>query len=230
MKLSDKKTVLIIIIVNVVLVLGVICGKILTRFDYEDHLDDTVITVDNESITLREFGYYIYKIEDFVHEQAIIYDPENPKHWWNTHFSAGLDSQFVSDYAKNVAVKSCICDQIYYKEALAGGSELDEAEKAGALAESKELVIKMTKQQLEATGLNEVIINKMNMKHATASKYAEGLIETRDFSRYSKDPKELLNWDGEYYREEILPKHKVELNDKLLSKIVLGQITVNNDD
>ena len=71
--------------------------------------------IDDTDITLREFGYYIYEVEEFVQRQALLYDPENPKHWWNTHFSAGMDSQFVCDYAKKVAVNICVSDEIYYR-------------------------------------------------------------------------------------------------------------------
>ena len=118
MKRSVKRAVIGIIIFNCILIVAAICGKILSRFDYEDHLDDVVITVDDTDITLREFGYYIYEIEVFVQKQALLYDPENPKHWWNTHFSAGMDSQFVCDYAKKVAINTCISEEIYYKKAL----------------------------------------------------------------------------------------------------------------
>lgn len=90
MKLANKKIIIGILSANILLILFAVCGKILTRFVYEDHLDDTVITVDGESITLREFGYYIYKVEDFVQNQALLYDRENPKLWWNTHFQQAL--------------------------------------------------------------------------------------------------------------------------------------------
>ncbi len=228
MKLANKKIIIGILSANILLILFAVCGKILTRFVYEDHLDDTVITVDGENITLREFGYYIYKIEDFVQNQALLYDRENPKLWWNTHFSAGLDSQFVCDYAKKVAINTCICDQIYCMEAQERGLRLNDAAQAQTLSESKELFMKMTSLQLKATGLNEETIKKMNKRHTIASKYAESLYVTQDFSRYSGEPKDLLNWDGEYYQEVILPNHTVKLNDNILDKIVLGKITVNN--
>jgi hypothetical protein len=81
MNRSVKRAIIIIIIVNLILVVAAICGKILSRFDYEDHLDEPVITVDDTDITLREFGYYIFEVEEFVQRQALLYDPENPKHW-----------------------------------------------------------------------------------------------------------------------------------------------------
>ena len=195
---TTKKTVIAIICANIALVLFAVCGKILTRFVYQDHLDDAVITVDGDSVTLRELGYYIYKVEDFVQDQALIYDPENPKHWWNTHFSAGLDSQFVCDYAKKVTLNTCICDRIYYLEANRSGFSLDDSAAAQSLQEAKELYSKMDSSQLAATGLTEDIIIEVHRKHTIASKYAESLAAQLDFSKYDKRPDELLNWDGEY--------------------------------
>lgn len=228
MRSVTKKTILPIIIVNILLILVGVFGKILTRFDYKDHFDDIVISVDGENISLREFGYYIYQVEAFVQNQALLYDPENPKLWWNTHFSAGLDSQFVCDYAKKVALNTCICDQIYYEEAIHSGLVIDEACKAKINKEAQEMFESMTSSQLAATGLSQEDIIKMHRKHVIASVYAESLATKLDLGNYDKEPKELLNWDGEYYEEEILPMHEIKQNDKILDNITLGKITVNS--
>lgn len=230
MKSANKKIIIAIILIIFTLLLISVYVKILARFDYQDHLDDTVISVDGECVTLREFGYYIYEVEDFVQNQALLYDSENPKLWWNTHFSAGADSQFVCEYAKKVALEVCTCDQIYYKEAIASGFILDAAAETQNRVESRELFMEMDPSQIEATGLNEEIIDKIYRKHMIASKYAETLSKRQDFISYGKKTEEVLNWDGEYYREKILPKHEVELNDKILDEIILGRITVNRED
>ena len=85
----------------------------------------------------------------------------------------------------------------------------------------------MTSKQLDATGLDETGVVKMRQKHALATKYAAYLILNTDFTGYAYEPDKLVNWDGEYYRQEILPGHAVKTNDKLLDKITLGKITVN---
>ena len=227
MKRSVKRAIIGIIIFNCILIVAAICGKILSRFDYEDHLDDVVITVDDTDITLREFGYYIYEIEVFVQKQALLYDPENPKHWWNTHFSAGMDSQFVCDYAKKVAINTCISEEIYYKKALSDGIILSSIEEEQALTEAKLLYGSMTEEQLTRTGLNEDIIVNMRIKQALANKYSDNLAKTQSFVGYTGDPDKLVKWDGEYYQEKILSEHTVKTNDKVLNRITLGKITVN---
>ena len=53
------------------------------------------------------------------------------------------------------------------------------------------------------------------------------LIESKHLALQSGEPKKLVNWDGAYYLEEVLPKHVKQTNDELMDKIKLGQITVN---
>ena len=108
MKRSEKRAVIAIICVIIVLIAVSFCVKMLRRFDYADHLDEKVITVDKNNITRREFGYYVFRVEAFIQKQALIYDPDDPVHWWHIHFDAGDDSQFVSDYAKTFAISLCI--------------------------------------------------------------------------------------------------------------------------
>lgn len=227
MKTYGKKAVIVVIIVNLILVITALCWIKLSRFDYSYHLDDAVITIDDRSVTLREFGYYIYEVENFVQKQALIYDPDNPKHWWNTHFSAGMDSQFVCDYAKKVAINTCISDEIYYQEAVSSGITLSSDEEFQAAAQAQEVYSGMTPQQITATGIDETIILEMTRRHALAAKYAETLIENEDMTAYSDDPQKLVNWDGAFYLEKILPRHVTWTNEEVLNQITFGLITVN---
>ena len=87
---NEKKIIIILAISGIIAIIGAQIYKIATAFHYEDHLDEAIISVDGDDLTLREFGYYIYTTEEFVQKQAVLYDSEDPLHWWNTHFSAGL--------------------------------------------------------------------------------------------------------------------------------------------
>ena len=227
MQKANKKSIIGLIIFSCFLIIAATCGKILSRFVYEDHLDEPLITVDDSEITLREFGYYIYLVEEFVQDQALLYDPENPKHWWNTHFSAGLDSQFVCDYAKKYAVNSCISDEIYYKKALSDGVVLSSEEEKQAIAEAEMILNSMNGYQLAKTGLDKNILINMRIKQTIARKYSNNLAKVLNFTGYADSPEKLMNWDGAYYQENILPGHSVITNDKVLDKIMLGTITVN---
>ena len=227
MKRPVKRAIIAVIIANCILIAFAICGKILGRFEYSDHLDEAVITVDDRSVTLREFGYYIYEVEAFTQKQALLYDPENPEHWWNTHFSAGLDSQFVCDYAKKVALSVCIADEIYYQEAVSHGIALSSDEVRQAADEGRTFFKAMDEAQIRSTGLDEETVVAMSTKHALSSKYSMHLIESEHLVLRSGEPQKLVNWDGTYYLEEVLPKHVTWTNDELLRNITLGKITVN---
>jgi hypothetical protein len=138
-----------------------------------------------------------------------------------------MDSQFVCDYAKKVAINTCVSVEIYYKAAISSGISLSGAEEEIAQGEAKTVYGSMSREVLTRTGLDENIIVNMRIKQALASKYAKLLSESESFEGYSGDPEKLLNWDGAYYQENILPKHIVKNNEKILDKITLGKITVN---
>ncbi|SKB77538.1 hypothetical protein SAMN06296386_105101 [Lachnospiraceae bacterium] len=55
MKRSVKRAIIIFLIANVILIVAAICGRILSRFVYEDHHDEPLITVDDTEITLILF-------------------------------------------------------------------------------------------------------------------------------------------------------------------------------
>ncbi len=225
-----KKTIIITAVICIVGIVACILIARLRAFHYEDHLDEPVVTVDDSSITLREFGYYIYDAESMVQQQALIYDPDNPNLWWNTHFSAGADSAFVCDMAKKSAINTYVCMEIFYNEAVASGMSLTDAEENTAANEARQMYESMDEHQLDATGLTEDIILEIKRKQALATKYVMNYIKTNDFRGYNEDPLTLMSWDGDYYKAKILPEHAVGQNDKILDNITFGKITVNYTD
>lgn len=228
--MPKRKRTLLFFIVAILVITSVALGELYyvkSRFHYEAHLDESVITVDGADITLRQFGYYIFEVEEFVQKQALLYDPEDPTHWWHTHFAAGLDSTFVSDYAMKTAISSCVCNEIYYQEAVKSGLELSLNEDRAAISKAKETYDKLNDYQKKVTGLDESIILEFERKEMLAKKYAAYLCINVNFTGYNGEPVKLVNWDGDYYLNEILSLHIVDKKDKLLGKITMGRITVN---
>ena len=215
-----------LIVIGALTVLGIFLHN-KSKFRYEDHLDDIIITVDSTNITLRQFGFYIYQVEDFGQKQALLYDKDNPALWWNTHFAAGPDSAFVSDIAKETAINTCISYEIYYNEAKKNGLSLDESDEEFALTEAQNFYSQMTPYQLEVTGLNEEIISDLKRRNTLGLKYMLYLCDTVDLSDYDGDVEQLFSWEGEYYINEILPNHNIVINEKLLDNLSFGKITVN---
>ena len=230
MKKKDKKLLLtFLLLFGLILALAVLSvwGRHRKIFDYGAHLDETVFSVDEVHITLREFGYYIYEVEDYVNQQAKAYDSDNPQSYWNVHFSAGKKSRFLKNMAKDTAVNTCLAEIIYADMAKQEGYELTAEEKDAAMEQTAELLSKMTRAQLEKTGLTRELIQKIELRKALAAKYAEDYVQKVDLQGYEGEPLELISGNGAYFQNEILPKYHVDFAKEVLNELFFGKITVN---
>ena len=58
-------------------------------------------------------------------------------------------------------------------------------------------------------------------------KFALQYFEDVDFTGYSGYREQLVSYDGEYYKKEILPEHKIEYNQEIVKELSMGRITTN---
>ncbi|MBU5430680.1 hypothetical protein KQI22_11505 [Kineothrix sp. MSJ-39] len=231
MKKTDKKVLFgFLLLFGLILVLAVLSvwGRHRDTFDYEAHLDETVFSVDETDVTLREFGYYIYEVEAYVDQQAKAYDSGSPQSYWNVHFSAGKKSRFLKDMAKDTAVNTCLAEIIYADMAKQDGYELTAEEKDTATEQAATLLSDMTKAQIEKTGLTQELVQKIELRKALAAGYAQDYVQKVDLQGYEGAPSELISGNGAYFQKEILPKHHVVFAKKLLNELYFGKITVNS--
>ena len=105
----------------VLLVLTIVMGVVayntrIGREDivYKESLDMVVATVEGTEITLRDFAVYVAHQEAQVQEQAIIYDPEDTRKYWNVH----TDGTYISHAARNEAMSMAIHDALFYQLSL----------------------------------------------------------------------------------------------------------------
>ena len=105
----------------VLLVLTIVMGVVayntrIGREDivYKESLDMVVATVEGTEITLRDFAVYVAHQEVQVQEQAIIYDPEDTRKYWNVH----TDGTYISHAARNEAMSMAIHDALFYQLSL----------------------------------------------------------------------------------------------------------------
>lgn len=197
-------------------------------FVYEDNLDEVFLTVDERTVTLREFGYYIYEVEQFVNEQAIVYDASHPLEYWNKHFRTGHTGAFVSVLARDEAISLCVCDIIYEEMALGEGYELTQEQQQEAEEAADELYRKMSDWQLAQTGLTKEILRDIKCRKKLAAKFAKDYVKTIDFTGYEGYREELISAGGAYYEKNILSKHKVKCNKVIKKGLKFGRITVNS--
>lgn len=197
------------------------------EFIYNKHLDEAVISIDDENITLKDFSYYIYIVEKQINEMAIKYNPDDLNDFWNTHFKNSLDSVFTRDYAKQLAKDLCEYDYIMEKEASVYNIYVTESEKESIKADAKDTYDDFSQKAKDNTRLSEADIYNILCRRKLVEKYATRAAEQVRSDGFEGDSASLLDYDGDYYKEIIRSKYSITENNKLLDKITMGRVTVN---
>ena len=182
-------------------------------FIYEKHLQENVITINSENITLKDFSYYVYVVEKKINEMALQYNPDDANEFWNTHFKNSLDSVFTRDYAKQLAIDLCEYDYIMEYESTVYNLYLTDSDKQSCKSNAHDTYEDMSEKAHNNTKLTEDDIYNILCR----KKLVEGF----------EGDSSLFNYDGDFYKEKIKIKYDVTENHKLLDKITMGRVTVN---
>lgn len=229
--LKKKKVEIITVCICVVLIAAILAILIVFNkskdFVYNKHLDEAVISIDDENITLKDFSYYIYIVEKQINDMAIKYNPDDPNDFWNTHFKNSLDSVFTRDYAKQLAKDLCEYDYIMEKETAMHNIYVTESEKESIKADAKDTYDDFSQKAKDNTRLSEEDIYNILCRRKLVEKYAVRAAQQVKSDGFVGDSASLLDYDGEYYKEIIKSKYNVTENNKLLDKITMGRVTVN---
>ena len=183
---------------------------------YNESLSKVAATVDENDLTLTDLAFYIAYQEKSIQEQAIVYDPENTRKYWNLHTNEG----FMNEIAKEAAVDMAIHDEIFYQIADAEGVELDAEEIAYFENEFYDFCSDLEENQWIALGVTEETIRETMYKITVANKYQSILAEIKGVSY------EEYNFDGAAY-QELLAEHECEKDEEVWRRIPIGRITVN---
>lgn len=228
--LKKKKVEIITVCICVVLIAAILAILIVFNkskdFVYNKHLDEAVISIDDENITLKDFSYYIYIVEKQINDMAIKYNPDDPNDFWNTHFKNSLDSVFTRDYAKQLAKDLCEYDYIMEKETAIHNIYVTESEKESIKADAKDTYDDFSQKAKDNTRLSEEDIYNILCRRKLVEKYAVRAAQQVKSDGFAGDSASLLDYDGEYYKEMIKSKYNVTENNKLLDKITMGRVTV----
>lgn len=229
--LKKKKVEIITVCICVVLIAAILAILIVFNkskdFVYNKHLDEAVISIDDENITLKDFSYYIYIVEKQINDMAIKYNPDDLNDFWNTHFKNSLDSVFTRDYAKQLAKDLCEYDYIMEKETAIHNIYVTESEKESIKADAKDTYDDFSQKAKDNTRLSEEDIYNILCRRKLVEKYAVRAAQQVKSDGFEGDSASLLDYDGEYYKEVIKSKYNVTENNKLLDKITMGRVTVN---
>ncbi|MBQ2705904.1 MAG: hypothetical protein IJF60_03705 [Agathobacter sp.] len=207
----------------ILLVITIIMGFVAvdTRLNREDivyyeSLDKVVAMVEGSEITLRNFAVYVAHQEAQVQEQAIIYDPEDTRKYWNVH----TDGTYISHAARNEAMSMAIHDELFYQLSFELDITLtDEEQKIlenevedfwnDLVDEEKEKRLGITKQDVYNTMYKIAVSQKSQMIYAMMHG-----VSYEDF---------------DFYEEEFLAfleDYKYEVDDSVLSRIDFGDVTL----
>lgn len=196
------------------------------KFIFQEHLQDTIFTVDDQKISLQEASFYLNQVEQKVSRMAKKYNPEDETQFWNVHFSAGMDSTFVRSMAKEAVYETCVYDYVMEKEAGEAGISLTEAERQQALSQAADYYKGMSQKAQSVTQLNQEQINVIVLRRALSKKYAVHLVQTADFAGFPDSREKELSYDGSYYTKMIKAKHVIDVNTKLWDEVTIGSLTI----
>lgn len=216
-----KKRTFVVIIAALMAAVLLSCGK----REINDNLDETVFTIGDEKIDLREAMYYVMERESNYNSAALQDNPEHPEKYWDSYlFAAG--TRFKT-WVKNQAFDICVCDNVYYQEAAANGYELELSDQIIAFDEAESLYGTMTDKQKEQTGLTVDSLYNIMLKIKYRSKYVEELLKGEEIKTYGDNPQQALEIGGAYYNG-LLMKYDVSIDeDSMWNELELGRLTIN---
>lgn len=208
-----------VVLLVFVIVVGVYCHKERESrmpLVVSEHLEEVIVTVDGEKLTLRDMVFYIAYQEKEVQEEAIIYSPNNPGRYWNAH----TNGHFVRTLAEDAVIKMAVHDEIFFQMALEDGLALNEEETHYLENEVRDFCGDLKETQYERLGVNAEELEASMEKIALANKYQDLLAQTRETAY------EAYNYTGACY-EELMSSHEIIVNEAIWKRVTVGKITVN---
>lgn len=168
-------------------------------FVVADHLEDTLLEIGEEKVTLRDSLYYIMLVENQSSEKAESYSEKAQKSFWNIKTG---DEGYVSQVAKHVILEQMIKDEILYQEAVKNGWKIDEAQVESAAAQ---VWSEMSTYQKKLTGYTKENLKKRMEKAYAGQMYAE--VYGEDFA-------------------QIKENYRVKVDKKMWDSLSMGSITL----
>lgn len=185
---------------------------------YTEHLKDVAVSVDDKGITFEDLAFYILYEECTIEQQAMIYNGNSTKDYWNLH----INGTFVQDAAKEAVLDMAVHDEVLSRMAETEGMKLTDEELQALENRTADFWEDLLDGQEDRMPVDKEIINLQIEKVALAEKYQNYLAEEKGPSKAA------YNFDG-YYYEQILNEHKIKINNKLCDRLVMGDITLYHD-
>ncbi|MCR4695185.1 MAG: hypothetical protein K5773_07700 [Pseudobutyrivibrio sp.] len=193
-------------------------GRNRGKLDYGKNLGETAVTVDGREISFGDLAFYILYEERVVEEQAMVYNPESTKDYWNIHTNGG----FFQDQVKESVMGMAVHDYIFYDLAVAQGMDtLTPEEKEDLEFATLDFWEDLLDEQWDRLPADEETINSQIRIAAIAEKYQNYLADSKGPSKAA------YNYDG-YYYEQMKSDHDIVINEKLWDRFVMGDNTLEH--
>lgn len=183
---------------------------------YRESLDMVLATIQEEDFTLREFAVYVAHQEAEVQEQALAYDMDDTKKYWNVRTDLG----FISQVARDEAMSMAIHDELFYQLYQELNLEFTEGELtliqnntedfwADLVDEEKDIRLGIGKEDVYQTMYRIACAQKAQMVYA-------GMLAL-DYEDLDYASEEFLDFLSDY---------KYEVKDNVLNRLDFGDITL----
>lgn len=183
---------------------------------YNQSLDLVVATVQEQEITLRDFAVYVAHQESEVQDQALAYDMDDTRKYWNVRTDMG----FVNQVARNEAMSMAIHDELFYQLYQDLNLEMSEDDLTiiqndvedfwnDLVDEEKDTKLGITKEDVYNTMYKIACAQKAQMVYAG--------INAVDYEDLDYAEEEFLDFLSDY---------EYEVNDNVLNRLDFGDITL----
>lgn len=218
---SMKKFRVLWIFVLIILVLSLVANSSYEsrqKLVYHESLDMVIASVYGEEITLREFAVYVAFQEEEVQNQAIVYNSEDTRKYWNTH----LNGEFISITARNTAMDMAIHDELFYQLSLELKIGLSEDEQTILNNDVEDFWSDLVDEEKEKKlGISKTDVYDSFYKIACAQK-AQFVYAGMHGVKYDD-----YNFNEEVYAS-FLEKYEYKVEEKVLERLNFGDITLEH--
>lgn len=183
---------------------------------YYKALDTVVATVQSEEFTLRDFAVYVAHQEAEVQDQALAYDMNDTRKYWNVRTDIG----FISQVARNEAMSMAIHDTLFYQLYQELNMELSEEELSLIQNNADDFWMDLVDEEKDVKlGIDQKDVYNTMYKIACAEKaqmiYA-GILAV-EYSDLDYASEEFLDFLSDY---------EYEVDDSVLNRLSFGNITL----
>lgn len=183
---------------------------------YSESLDTVLATVQGEDFTLRDFAVYVAHQEAEVQDQALTYDMNDTKKYWNVRTDLG----FINQVARNEAMSMAIHDELFYQLYQDLNMEFSQDELVLIQNDAEDFWNDLVDEEKDSRlGIQKEDVYNTMYKIACSQKaqmvYA-GILAV-DYEDLDYASEEFL---------EFLSDYEYKVNDKVLNRLDFGDITL----